>query len=382
MELEEYLEEKMPEMRAFLEEMVNMDTNTYDKEDVDKLGKIIKEKFEEIGMEVKVHREKKFGNHLEVTPGKDANPEILIIAHLDTVYKKGAAEERPFEVIGEKGYGPGVSDEKSSHVAVLYALKALQEAGSDAYKNVHIIFNSDEEIGSPTSKPIIEEAAKNKQFSLVVESGRPDDTVVSERKGVGDFELEVEGVSGEAGTQQEKGKSAIEELSQKIVRLQELNDLEKGLSVNVGIVGGGVAGGIIAPEAEGKIDVRVADEQQEKEVIDEITEIAEENHITGTNTKLEGGMSRPPMVKTEETEKLLDIIRQAGEELGMSIKDESTGGGSDASFTASEGIPTIDGMGPLGEYSHNLTEEYVDLKTFPKRTALLARTIERLSVDN
>lgn len=382
MELEEYLEEKMPEMKAFLEEMVNMDTNTYDKEDVDKLGKIIKEKFEEIGMEVKVHREKKFGNHLEVTPGKDADPEILIIAHLDTVYKKGAAEERPFEVIGEKGYGPGVSDEKSSHVAVLYALKALQEAGSDAYKNVHIIFNSDEEIGSPTSKPIIEEAAKNKQFSLVVESGRPDDTVVSERKGVGDFELEVEGVSGEAGTQQEKGKSAIEELSQKIVRLQELNDLEKGLSVNIGIVGGGVAGGIIAPEAEGKIDVRVADEQQEKEVIDEITEIAEENHITGTNTKLEGGMSRPPMVKTEETEKLLDIIRQAGEELGMSIKDESTGGGSDASFTASEGIPTIDGMGPLGEYSHNLTEEYVDLKTFPKRTALLARTIERLSVDN
>ncbi|SDL83806.1 M20 family metallopeptidase [Sediminibacillus halophilus] len=382
MNLETHLESQLPEMKALLEELVNTDSNTHDKEGVDKVGTLLKNKFEELGMYVHTHREKKQGNNLEVKAERSSEPKILIVAHMDTVFPKGTAKERPFEIIDDFAYGPGVSDEKSSHVAVLYALKALKENESEAYKNVHVIFNSDEEIGSPTSKPLIKKAAADKHYSLVVESGRPGDAVVSERKGVGRFDIEVEGKGAHAGVEPELGRSAINELAHKVIKLQNLNDYESGLSVNVGLFNGGTSSNTIPPDADAKVDVRVKDKQQAKEVTKEISDIADEDTVEGTTTHLEGGMAQPPMEKTEETEKLLDVIRDAGKELGMSIKDVGTGGASDAAYTADEGIPTVDGMGPLGEYSHSLTEEYVDLTTFAKRTALLARTIQLLTPVN
>lgn len=381
MDLEKHIKNQMPEMKALLELLVNTDSNTYDKEDVDKIGEILQEEFRTIGMDVTVQQEKEFGNHLEVKADKNSNPKIMIIAHMDTVYPKGTAKERPFEIIDNKAYGPGVSDEKASHVAVLYALKALMAKGSEAYKNVHVIFNSDEEIGSPTSKALIKKVAETKDYSLVVESGRPDDTVISERKGVGRFDLKVEGKSAHAGVEPEKGRSAIKEMAYKILKLQNLSNFEEGISVNVGMFEGGTSSNTVAPLAEAKVDVRVNSKQQAKDITKEIIEIANKEFVEGTNTIIEGGMAQPPMRKTEKTEELLEVIREAGNELGMHIKDEFTGGASDAAYTADEGVPTIDGMGPLGEYSHNLADEYVDLESFPKRTALLARTIELLSED-
>lgn len=377
--IESYLEMKMPEMNSMLEQLVNIDSGSYYKEGVDKIGKIIREKFEEIGMYVKVHRETEFGDHLEIKYKEDSEPEIIIIAHMDTVFPIGEAERRPYKIIGDKAYGPGVSDEKASHVSVLYALKALMENGSDAYKNVHLIFNSDEEVGSRTSKAIIKEAAEGKAFSLVVESGRPGDAIVTERKGIGRFIFDVKGKSAHAGVEPERGKSAIEELAHKVIKLQNLNDLEQGLSVNVGLIQGGISSNTIAPEAQAQVDVRVKNMDQANEITSKITEIANEEEVKGTTTELSGRIGRPPMEKVEGTEKLLDVIRAAGEEIGMSIQEVSTGGGSDAAYTSIEGVPTVDGMGPLGEFSHSETDEYVDLKTFPKRTALLAKTIERLS---
>ncbi|WP_083270608.1 M20 family metallopeptidase [Bacillus marinisedimentorum] len=381
-EIENYLEKHMPEMTDMLEKLVNMDSNSYDKEDVDKVAALIKEKFEEIGMYVKVHHEAEVGNHLEVKAEEDSEPKIIIIAHIDTVFPKGEAEKRPFEVIGDKAYGPGVSDEKASHVSVLYALKALKDAGSDAYKNVHVVFNSDEEIGSHSSKPIIMEAAEGKAYSLVVESGRPKDAIVSERKGVGRFEIDVTGKSAHSGVEPQRGKSAIEELSHKVLKLQELNEYEEGLTVNVGLIDGGTSTNTVPGHAEAQVDVRVENEEQAEEVTKDIMNIVNEDHVDGTETEMKGNIGRPPMEKTEETEKLIDVIEDVGDELGMNIRDVDTGGGSDASFTASDGIPTVDGMGPLGEFSHSETDEYVDLKTFPKRTALLARTIERLTAKS
>lgn len=381
MDLEKHLETQMPEMKALLELLVNTDSKTFDKEDVDRVGEIIQEEFRTIGMDVTVQREKDFGNHLEIKAEPDSDPKIMIVAHMDTVFPKGTAKEYPFKIVGNKAYGPGVSDEKASHVSVLYAIKALMDKGSDAYKNVHIIFNSDEEVGSPTSKGLIKKVAETKDYSLVVESGRPNDAVISERKGVGRFDIEVEGKGAHAGVEPDKGRSAIEELAHKTIKLQNLSDFKEGLSVNVGIFKGGTSSNTVAPQADAKVDVRVNSKQQARKVTNDIQEIANEEHVDGTNTEVDGGMAQPPMRKTEETEKLLDVIRAAGKELGMNIKDESTGGASDAAYTADEGVPTIDGMGPLGEYSHSITDEYVDLKTFPKRTALLARTIELLSED-
>lgn len=377
--VETYLESKLPEMKNLLEQLVNIDSGSFHKEGVDKVGTLIRKQFEDLGMNVKVHRESKYGNHLEIMHDHDSQPQIIIIAHMDTVFPVGEVKKRPYKVIGNKAYGPGVSDEKASHVAVLYALKALKASGSDAYKNVHIIFNSDEEIGSPTSKAIIKEAAKQKDYSLVVESGRPNDGIVTERKGVGCFVFEVKGKSAHAGVEPESGRSAIEELAHKIIKLQKLNDYERGLSVNVGLIEGGISTNTIPSNATAHVDVRVKNMKQAEEITSKINEIAHEEYVSGTETKLSGKIDRPPMEKVEGTEELLHIIRSVGEELGMSIREVSSGGGSDASYTSTEGVPTVDGMGPLGEFSHSETNEYVDLSSLSKRTALLALTIERLS---
>jgi glutamate carboxypeptidase len=366
-------------MKNLLEQLVNIDSGSFHKEGVDKVGTLIRKQFEDLGMNVKIHRESKYGNHLEIMHDHDSQPKIIIIAHMDTVFPVGEVKKRPYKVIGNKAYGPGVSDEKASHVAVLYALKALKASGSDAYKNVHIIFNSDEEIGSPTSKAIIKEAAKQKDYSLVVESGRPNDGIVTERKGVGCFVFEVKGKSAHAGVEPESGRSAIEELAHKIIKLQKLNDYERGLSVNVGLIEGGISTNTIPSNATAHVDVRVKNMKQAEEITSKINEIAHEEYVSGTETKLSGKIDRPPMEKVEGTEELLHIIRSVGEELGMSIREVSSGGGSDASYTSTEGVPTVDGMGPLGEFSHSETNEYVDLSSLSKRTALLALSIERLS---
>ncbi|MEF2098413.1 M20 family metallopeptidase [Bacillus sp. CFBP9009] len=381
-QMETYLENKMPEMNSLLKELVNIDSGSYHKEGVDKVGHLIRRKFEDLGMHVKVHRQTEFGDHLDIKYKEDSEPKIIIIAHMDTVFPEGEAEKRPYKIIGDKAYGPGVSDEKASHVSVLYALKALKENGSEAYKNVHVIFNSDEEVGSRTSKAIIKEAALDKDFSLVVESGRPNDGVVTERKGIGRFIFDVKGKSAHAGVEPERGRSAIEEIAHKVIKLQKLNDYEEGLSVNVGLIEGGISSNTVAPEAKAQVDVRVKNMKQAEEITKKITEIANEEKVTGTETELTGRIGRPPMEKVEGTEELLNVIKAAGEELGMSISEVSTGGGSDAAYTSTEGVPTVDGMGPLGEFSHSETDEYVDLNSFPKRTALLAKTIERLSATH
>ncbi|WP_082174356.1 M20 family metallopeptidase [Bacillus sp. FJAT-27231] len=375
-----YLHDKKQEMIDLLEAIVNTDSNSYDKEGVDQVGALLKEKFEDIGMYVKIHRQTEQGNHLEIKAKRESQPKILIIAHMDTVFPKGEAKKRPFSVIGDKAYGPGVNDEKASHVQVLYAMKALKKSGSPAVNNVHIIFNSDEEIGSISSKSLIDEAAVGKDYSLVVECGRPNDGVVTERKGVGHFTVNVTGKGAHSGVEPEIGLSAIEELAYKVIKLQQLNDYKQGLTVNVGLIKGGTSVNTVPPHAEAEIDVRVKNEDQAMNVTNSIHQIAGEEIVKGTRTELTGAIDRPPMERTEESEKLFNTVKETGKELGFTIHEVSTGGGSDAAFTAAKGIPTIDGIGPIGEFSHSETEEYTDLNSLVDRTILLAKIIERLSM--
>ncbi|MFK2825162.1 M20 family metallopeptidase [Bacillus sp. B190/17] len=377
--MKQYIQSKKQEMIDLLESIVNIDSSSYDKEGVDRVGALLKEQFEEIDMHVKIHRQVNVGNHLEIKAKQDSTPKILIIAHMDTVFPKGEAKKRPFSIIGDKAYGPGVNDEKASHVQALYAMKALQASGSPAINNVHIIFNSDEEIGSVSSKALIDEAAADKEYSLVLECGRPNDGVVTERKGVGHFKIHVQGKSAHAGVEPEIGISAIEELAHKIIRLQQLNDYDQGLTVNVGLIRGGLSVNTVAPQAEAEIDVRVKNKEQAMNLTKAIHEIAAEETVDGTRTELTGSIGRPPMERTDASEELFQRVRSIGKELGFNIHEVSTGGGSDASYTAAKGIPTIDGLGPIGEFSHSETEEYTDLPSFINRTILLAKIIEQLS---
>lgn len=374
------VQSKETDMLLLLEKLVNIDSGSYNKAGVNKVGQELVPYFQDLGYVIEAVPQEKFGQHLIIRHPQQNQASILIVAHMDTVFEEGTAKKRPFTIKGHRAYGPGVIDMKASLVSVIYALRFLKENGSDAYQHVQIILNSDEEIGSPTSRRLIEQEAKGKSYALVMEPARRDGSLVTERRGSGRFTIEVHGRAAHSGIEPEKGRSAIEELAHKIVKLYELNDHAHGISVNVGIIEGGDAVNTISAIAIGHIDVRVATMEQAEEMEHKIEEVCASSDVSGTEIELTGDMRRPPMLKDEKITKLFNVVRKVGAELGMEIKDTKTGGGSDASFTSAMGIPTIDGLGPIGGNAHS-EKEYLDIPSLTERTLLLAKVIEKLVKD-
>ncbi|PMC39105.1 carboxypeptidase [Bacillus sp. UMB0899] len=376
--MESFLQQHCKEMLNFIERLVNIDSGSYDKQGVDQIGELLKTCYEELGFHVKVIPQKEFGNHLVIEHKDSMNPGIVILAHMDTVFPKGTVEERPFKIEGNRAYGPGVIDMKSSHATVLYAIKALINEGQEAYKHIKIVLNSEEEIGSPTSKSLIVKEAKNAKYALVMEPARKDGSLVSARRGKGNYTLIVEGKAAHSGIEPEKGRSAIEELAHKIIQLYELSDHEKGISVNVGLIEGGSSANTVSDHAEAQIDVRMKEIEQVEFIEDRLEKICSTTEVAGTKILLEGEMNRPPMEKNNKTRALLRLIQAVGDEIGIEIEDTSTGGGSDASFTSSLGIATIDGLGPIGGNAHS-DKEYLEIPSLVERTHLLATIMKRLA---
>lgn len=376
--MESFLQQHCKEMLNFIERLVNIDSGSYDKQGVDQIGELLKTCYEELGFHVKVIPQKEFGNHLVIEHKDSMNPGIFILAHMDTVFPKGTVEERPFKIEGNRAYGPGVIDMKSSHATVLYAIKALINEGQEAYKHIKIVLNSEEEIGSPTSKSLIVKEAKNAKYALVMEPARKDGSLVSARRGKGNYTLIVEGKAAHSGIEPEKGRSAIEELAHKIIQLYELSDHEKGISVNVGLIEGGSSANTVSDHAEAQIDVRMKEIEQVEFIEDRLEKICSTTEVAGTKILLEGEMNRPPMEKNKKTRALLRLIQAVGDEIGIEIEDTSTGGGSDASFTSSLGIATIDGLGPIGGNAHS-DKEYLEIPSLVERTHLLATIMKRLA---
>ena len=373
-----FLHDKQEEMLKLIEQLVNIDSGSYDKEGIDKVGSILKEKYEELGFVVEVKEQKEFGNNLVIQHKDAKNPKIILVAHMDTVFPKGTVAERPFKIDGNRAYGPGVVDMKSSHVELLYALKALQQAGIKSYENVQVILNSDEEIGSKMSRPIIEENSKGKEYALIMEPARKDGSLVSSRRGGGRYTLIVKGKAAHSGIEPQNGRSAIEELAHKIIQLHGLTDHEKGISVNVGLIEGGSSVNTVSPSAIAHVDIRISEMAQAQFLKDKIEQICATSEVSGTQITLEGNISRPPMEKNEQTESLLHVIEEVGKEIGIRVFDTATGGGSDASFTSATGVATVDGLGPVGGNAHS-ENEYLEIPTLTERTLLLAKTIQRLS---
>ncbi|UGB28970.1 M20 family metallopeptidase [Metabacillus sp. B2-18] len=376
--MESFIYQQKKEMLTFIEKLVNIDSSSYDKEGVDQIGRILQDNYTALGFHVKVIPQENYGNHLVIQHKEAKNPNIVIIAHMDTVFPKGTAIERPFKIEGNRAYGPGVIDMKSSQAAVLYAIKALLNEGHKGYKNIKIILNSDEEIGSPTSRSLIESEAKGMRYALVMEPARKDGSLVTARRGKGNYTLIVEGKAAHSGIEPEKGRSAIEELAHKIIQLHELSDHENGISVNVGLIEGGSSANTVSDHAEAQIDVRMKEIEQVEIIEERLEEICSTTEVSGTKIVLEGEMNRPPMEKNKKTRALLRIIQDVGDEIGIEIEDTATGGGSDASFTSSLGVATIDGLGPVGGNAHS-DKEYLEIPSLVERTLLLATIIERLS---
>lgn len=376
--MELFLQEKKTEMLQLIEQLVNIDSGSYVKKGVDLVGSILKEKYEELGFIVEVKEEREFGNNMIIQHKNAIDPKIILVAHMDTVFPEGTVAKRPFYIEGSRAYGPGVVDMKSSQVELIYAIKALQTIRSKSIENIQIILNGDEEIGSKTSRPLIEKHSVGKEYALIMEPARKDGSLVTARRGGGRYEIIVKGKAAHSGIEPEKGRSAIEELAYKIIQLHSLNNHEKGISVNVGLIEGGSSVNTVSASAVAHVDIRISEMEQAAYLEKKIKEICSKTEVSGTKIQLEGAISRPPMVLNNQSEELLHIIQDVGKEIGLKVKDTATGGGGDASFTSATGVATVDGLGPVGGDAHS-ESEYLEIDTLPERTLLLAKTIERLS---
>lgn len=367
-----YISSHLGEMLDLLERCVNMDSGTHFKNGVDALGCILAEKLERLGFTTKIEPVKGFGNHVVAHKVSAGEPRLLFIGHMDTVFPKGFPKKNPFRIEGDKAFGPGVIDMKGGLVIIFYALEALRNTCPGIYKklNLAVLFNSDEEVGSPSSQLLIFREAQEADAICVLEPAKPGGEMVIGRKGCGRFKMRIFGRAAHAGSHPEDGISAVEELAHKILALHSLNDYKRGRTVNIGIIKGGIRHNVIADLVEAEIDIRAWDEESAAMIIKEMRAICNRAYVHGSKSELTGGMVFPPWPHQEESLKLFRMVREAGKKLGIDLKYINTGGASDANH-AWKFAPVIDGMGPIGQ-DHHSPMEYMNIPSLPERCQVLA----------
>lgn len=375
--MDDYLLKQEENMIQLLERLVNIDSGSLDVIQVNQLGNVLHQLFTELDLQVTLDKQVEVGDHLIIRSKHSLQPSILILTHMDTVFEKGTVKQRPFHRDAYRAYGPGVIDMKASLVSIYFVLKTLKKFNRESLHEIELLITTDEEIGSVHSRELIEKHAANKKYCLVLEPARKNGAIVSARRGKGNFTLEVKGKAAHSGIEPERGRSAIEELAYKIIELHDITDEEEGINVNVGLIEGGTSANTISDHAVAQVDVRFRTQEQAVEIEQKLTEIMSNTEVDGTKINFEGEINRPPMEKNEQTEKLLRIIKQVGDELQIFIKDTETGGASDASFPSALGVPTVDGLGPIGGNPHR-KDEYLELSSFIPRTLLLLHIIEEL----
>ena len=321
-----------------------------------------------------------FGPHMIAefeTPGpKRRAGQILGLGHSDTVWPLGTLRSMPWRESNGRLWGPGVLDMKGGLAQFVFAVRVLRELDLPVGKKVLLLVNSDEEVGSPSSKPLTEKLAKQSDAVLVLEPGTGlAGKLKTARKGVGRFGLRVEGVASHAGVDFAAGASAILELSRHVGAISSLTKLDRGVTVNVGVISGGTRSNVVAAEARAEIDIRVPRMKDWTGVERALKRLRPRDKRCRLH--LEGGLNRPPMERTPGVARLAKLAIGLGREMGIEIEESSTGGGSDGNFTAGLGIPTLDGVGPVGEGAH-APHESILVDRIADRTALLAGLLLRI----
>lgn len=375
--IQPFLESSFPQLLADLETLVNVDCGTYTKAGVDFVGDWVNARGQAWEWDMEYFPVRDFGNcHLARIHGKGEGT-FLMLGHLDTVYPEGVAAERPLRAEGNKLLGPGVDDMKGGLLVAMYAMRALQVAGFDAFQELAIFFGPDEEIGSPTGKKFYIPLVKKADAVLVLEGARANGNIVSARKGTGEYTLRVRGHSAHAGVEPEKGANAILELAHQILALHNLNGIAPGVTVNAGILHGGTRTNVVPDEAVVEVDVRAVDPAGAQIIHDAVMQLANQVHVPRTRVETEGRFGFPPMAKTPAIALMAEWAKALALELGMTIQDQATGGASDANNVAQFGIPVLDGLGPVGGLDHS-PDEYIERDSIVPRTRLLAALLETM----
>ncbi len=381
----EALDRAYPAFLADLERLVNTDCGSYTRQGVQTIGRWTAERLRALGAHVEHHpNDLGLGETVigEFAGSDPAGPTLLCIGHLDTVFDEGTAAERPFEVNGGIATGPGVTDMKSGLLAGLYAIGALREVlGGLPLSRLVFVANPDEEIGSPASSPHIRREAASADACLVLECARANGDIVSSRKGMIDLAVTVEGKASHAGVEPEKGRSAILEAARLVVDLHALNGRWQGVTVNVGVIEGGTRPNVVAERCALQIDVRSVTREGLEAVEAAITDLcATSRAVKDVAITVEEVARHWPMERLERSGRLVDAAISTAARIGCELHDAATGGASDANTTAGMGVPTLDGLGPIGGLDHS-PREYLELASIVPRTTLLAGLIAAIGRD-
>jgi glutamate carboxypeptidase len=335
-------------------------------------------RFEKLGGHAKFHRAQHFGDHLQVDfAGRHSGKPVLLLGHLDTVYPLGTLASVPCRISNGRLWGPGAFDMKSGIAFMLHAIEALRARNEDTLAwPLTVLLVSDEEVGSDSSRRITESVAGKSAAVLVLEpSYGLKGAVKTARKGVGEYLLKITGKAAHSGLDFEKGESAIVELARQILQIPKLIDLKRGITLNVGIIQGGTRSNVIPAEASAVIDVRAARMKDAKEIDRHLRAMKSFNRKC--KLAITGGINRPPMERTPAGAGLYEKAHAIAKRLGWKLEEAAVGGGSDGNFTAGLGIPTLDGLGGVGDGAH-ATHESILISELPRRTALLTSLIEAI----
>ncbi len=383
------VQQSLPAYLEDLARLVNVDCGSYTKAGVDGVGRWTALFLERLGMTVTVHPNATLGDtivgSLDGVPGA---PRALLIGHLDTVFPEGTAAQRPYRTEGSRAFGPGVTDMKSGLLAGLYglvALRALAEATAVSgawlpFERLTFVANPDEEIGSPASSAVIRELARDTDCCLVLECARANGDIVSARKGTVDLQITITGRAAHAGVEPEKGRSAILEAANQVQALHALNGRWPGVTCNVGVIRGGIRPNVVAESTVLEVDLRAVTRESLVAAEAAVAAIAAGPTVPDTTVVVEEMNRHWPMERLERSGRLVDQAKALAGRIGFELQDAATGGASDANTTAGLGVPTLDGLGPIGGNDHAPTE-YLELDSIVPRTTLLAALLLAIGRD-
>ena len=361
-----------------IKSLVGIESPTDDKAAVDRCGRELARRLEQLGGRITRFPQQTAGDHLRAEFGTGSR-QVLLLGHFDTVWPVGQLTRMPLIEDNDQLRGPGVLDMKAGIALGMLAVRAVMTSTPPAGSRVVMLWTTDEETGSETSRALLEEEAQRSEAVLVLEPALPGGVLKTSRKGCGQYEIVVRGEPAHAGVDPGKGISAIRELARQVLALEQLQDLTRGVSVNVGVIEGGTRANVVPGEARAIVDVRAPSRADAERVDAALHALTPQIH--GAVIEVRGGFERPPMERTPGVARLFALAREVGTGLGQTIGEGATGGGSDGNFCAALGVPTLDGLGAIGDGAHALYE-HVRVSALVPRATLLAALLSRLTLSS
>lgn len=373
-----FLESRLEAYLAELGAVVSMDSYSYDRDDVNRVVDWLEARLKKLGFQVSRQTQEHTGDNLIASRSGKGVGRVMLLGHSDTVFPRGTTAQRPMTFQGDKVLGPGTCDMKGGWLAGIYAVEALDAIGFDAYAHIAFLIVSDEEVDERYSIPLIKSASRGNDAVLTLEAARENGDIVVARKGVRSFTAEAHGHAAHSGVEPEKGRNAIVALAHQIIALEKLNDPANGISVNAGVIEGGRLRNIVPDNAKLRFEARAYNQSDLDRVTNDIFNLFETSAVPGVTFDVTYEQVHPPMPYTPETAALEAMTQRIAGELGFAVKGARTGGAADAAFAAAEGIPALDGLGPVGGLDHG-PDEYILKSSIVPRTALLAKLIQAIA---